>query len=66
MNDEKPLIWTSKGNVPIEDLVYTYHWLESAEGTTFIEEYHLNGELVKSNSNSFLKKGIDLFPEQAE
>lgn len=66
MSNEIPLIWTSKGNLPIADLAYTYYWLDTPDALTFVEEYRLGEELVKSNSHSFLKKGLELFPEQGE
>ena len=42
MQDE-PLIYTSKGNLPI----------------AFVEEYSLNGEIVKKSAHARLKKGLD-------
>lgn len=66
MSDETPLIWTSKGNIPIADLDYKYYWLDTPDAYTFVEEYRLGDELVKSNSNSMLKRGVELFPEQPE
>ena len=60
--EETPLIWTSKGNLPIADLIYTYYWMDSPEALTFVEEYRLGDEIVKGNSHSYLKKGLEVFP----
>lgn len=58
MNDE-PLIYTSKGNLPISLLQYSHRWDEDEVAITFIEEYHLEGELVKRNAHARLKQGLD-------
>lgn len=66
MENDIPLIWTSKGNLPIADLRYEYFWEDSPEALKFTESYFLGDELVKSSSHLYLKNGLDVFGEQAE
>jgi hypothetical protein len=50
--NETPLIWTSKGNVPIESLRYEQGWREEAD--FFVHEqcwYDASGELVKRDAH---------------
>jgi hypothetical protein len=58
MTDE-PLVYTTKGNLPISSLEYKHEWIEDDVAITFTEEYRLNGELVKRSAHSRLKKGLD-------
>lgn len=57
--DDEPLIYTSKGNLPISSLTYKHEWFEDDVAITFAEEYRLDGELVKRSAHSRLKKGLD-------
>lgn len=59
MQTDVPLIHTTKGNLPIDDLEYTHYWLEDDAAITFVEEYRLAGEIVKRNAHARLKKGMD-------
>jgi hypothetical protein len=56
---EEPLVHTTKGNVPLSKLQYRHFWEEDDVATTFIEEYWLEGELVRRNAHSRLKRGLD-------
>lgn len=56
---DEPLIYTSKGNLPISSLVYTHRWEEDDVAISFIEEYRLDGEVVKRNSHARLKQGLE-------
>jgi hypothetical protein len=58
-NDE-PLIYTTKGNLPVASLEYRHQWTEDDVAITFIEEYLLDGEVVKRNSHARLKKGLEM------
>lgn len=58
MPDDTPLIWTTKGNLPIAALVYHHSWTETPDEISFVEEYKLDGEVVKRNVHIFLKKGL--------
>lgn len=57
---DEPLIYTSKGNLPIASLDYKHEWSEDDDAITFTEEYRLNGELVKRSTHARLKKGLDM------
>ena len=46
-----PLIWTSKGNIPIEGLEYLTEWNDLEDQVQFIETYKLDGEIVKRKVN---------------
>ena len=51
MSQEKPLIWTSKGNLPVEDLQYSAHWEVTNEYIKFSEKWKLGDEVVKENAH---------------
>lgn len=59
-----PLIYTSKGNLPIKDLVYTHFWHEDENSVVLVEEYRLGEEVVKRNAHHKLKRGVDAAVEQ--
>lgn len=61
---EKPLIYTTKGNLFVEDLVYKHEWQEDANTITFVEEYYLGDELVRRNVHARLKKGLPFLLKQ--
>ncbi len=44
-----PLIWTTKGNVPVEALTYIPRWTVTVEQVEFVEEFYLGAELVRRN-----------------
>lgn len=46
---EEPLIWTTKGNVPVASLEYATRWEFSANNIKFVETYKSDGEVVKEN-----------------
>lgn len=57
MNDQ-PLIYTSKGNLPIADLSYSTEWQDSQDATVFVEEYRLGDEVVKRSAHALSKHGV--------
>lgn len=57
--EEIPMIWTSKGNLPIEILKHITKWEEEEGFIKFTESYFLDGEIVKSSSHIYVKQGID-------
>ena len=58
MNDEVPLIWTIKGNLPVDSLKYEHSW-EHGEGfIKFSERYLLDGEIVKESAHVYSKFGV--------
>ena len=44
-----PLIWTSKGNLPVADLRYVPLWTITEDRIEFVEEYYLGDEVVRRN-----------------
>lgn len=56
---DEPLIFTKLGNLPVASLKYRHEWIEDEVAITFVEEYSLNGEVVKRSAHSRLKKGLD-------
>jgi hypothetical protein len=64
-NVEEPLIYTSKGNLPIANLQYRQGWFESESEISFVEEYWLGEEIVKRSVHTKLKRGLDSTIEQA-
>lgn len=63
MTMDEPLIFTKLGNLPVADLTYRPEWIEDAVAITFVEEYLLNGEVVKRNAHSRLKQGLQMAVE---
>jgi len=63
---EEPLIYTTRGNMPISGLTYRHEWQEDDNAIVFIEQYYLGDELVKSSSHVKIKKGLDLLNETSE
>lgn len=59
-----PLIWTSKGNIPIKGLEYLTEWQDMEDQVRFIETYKLNDEVVKRSVHVMIKEGLALFQEQ--
>lgn len=58
---ETPLIYTSKGNLPIDLLTYKYWWVDGEEQTEFHEQYLLGSEIVKENAHIMKRKlGVSL------
>ncbi len=62
----EPLIWTSKGNIPIEGLEYLTEWQDMEDQVRFIETYKLNDEVVKRSVHVMIKEGLSLFQEQGK
>lgn len=55
---DEPLIWTSKGNLPIASLTYRQQWTINEDEIIFAEEYLLGDELVKRSAHVYKKKGV--------
>jgi len=56
--NEKPLIWTIKGNLPTESLTYETSWELREDYIKFSERYLLDGEIVKESAHVYSKKGV--------
>ncbi len=56
---EKPLIWTAKGNLPIEELTYQTAWDVQENYIKFVERYlDASGEVVKESAHVYDKLGL--------
>lgn len=58
MNDI-PLIWTSKGNLPVSDLNEQVHWIDKEDETTCVHEFWLGEECVKRAVHIYKRKGLE-------
>ena len=58
--NETPLIWTSKGNVPIDSLRYEHEWREDDQYIFFLERWFDGEELVKNNTHGYVKQGVTM------
>lgn len=62
----EPLVYTTKGNLPISELEYFHAWEDNEDMTKFIQGYKLDGEVVKQEAHIRIKKGQSLEAELAE
>ena len=62
----EPLIYTSKGNVPVDSLTYKKDWKVDENFVTFREFwYDTDGNLVKNNVHMFALQGLVMGGAQA-
>lgn len=61
-----PLIYTTKGNLPVSELVQSVEWQEDDSAIRLIDTYKLGDEVVKQSIHVKLKQGLSMFPEQAD
>ena len=61
----EPLIWTSKGNLPVDTLKHAVEWRVTSEQIVFIESYTLDGEVVKQSSHIHILTGAQAIGEAA-
>lgn len=62
---EKPLIYTSKGNLPVDDLELKVEWEFSTGHIACKEIYLLDGEIVKQGAHVYqLPEGTELYIKQ--
>lgn len=54
---DTPLIFTTKGNLPIDSLEYSHKWEDLETCIKFSETYTLDGEVVKQSAHVLLKQG---------
>lgn len=47
----EPLIFTTKGNLPVASLRHEVEWRITAENVVFIERYFLADEVVKESTH---------------
>ena len=47
------LIYTSIGNLPVQDLVFHHNWVITGEEICFQEAYTYNGKMVKQGAHIY-------------
>jgi hypothetical protein len=58
MDINTPHVWTSKGHVPEESLVFEPIWEDTPEYVKLRLVYKLDGEIVKESAHVLSKRGI--------
>lgn len=53
-----PLVFTTKGNLPLADLEHFTEWRVTPEQILFTEGYKLNGEVVKQSNHIYIPSGV--------
>jgi len=57
--EDVPLIFTTRGNVPISELEYQTRWEDTPDYTKFVERYVASdGEVVKESAHVYDRKGV--------
>ena len=51
----EPLIFTSRGNLPVADLKYEVFWHEYPETIKMVERYSLADEVVRESAHVYVK-----------
>lgn len=59
----EPLLWTSKGNIPLADLKHEVEWRVSPEQIVFIERYYQGDEIVKESAHIKILQGAAMSGE---
>jgi hypothetical protein len=54
----EPLIYTSRGNLPVASLVYGTRWDDMPDYIKFVETYALDGEVVRESAHVYSKRGL--------
>lgn len=57
---DTPLIYTAKGNLPIDSLEYSTTWEDNESYTKLIETYKLEGEVVRESVHILTRKNLSL------
>ena len=63
---DEPLIYTSKGNLPITSLEYSHKWEDEETYIKFTETYTLDSEIVKQAVHVIMKTGQQSNIEQEQ
>lgn len=56
--DAEPLIYTSRGNLPVASLQYVTRWEDAPDYIKFVEIYTLDGEIVRESAHVYSKRGL--------
>jgi len=59
-NEDEPLIWTSRGNLPVSSLKYEVFWdAQYPHYMKFVERYTAeDGEVVKESAHAYSFSGV--------
>lgn len=63
--DPRPMIWTAKGNLPIDIMEYRTEWIDTPTKVTMVEIYEHRGEVVRRSVHVYDRVGLQLGAEQA-
>lgn len=63
--DDKPLIWTTHGNLLASSLVHDVQWDDTELYVKCTQSYYLGGELVRQDAHVLAKKGQHAAGQQA-
>ncbi len=56
---DTPLIWTTRGNLPVSDLTYATRWEDTPDYIKFVETYTAaDGVVVKESAHVYAKRGM--------
>jgi hypothetical protein len=59
MNMDVPLVWTSKGNLPVDELQHEVEWEVKDDYIKLSERYKLaSGEIVKESAHVYSRMGV--------
>jgi hypothetical protein len=65
-NTEIPLIYTSRGNLPIASLTRNVRWENTEDYVKFVETYTFEDEVVIENANVLAKRLPTMAAQQFE
>jgi len=66
MSVDEPLIYTARGNLPIDSLQYETRWEDTPDYIKFVEVYRLDGEVVRESAHVYSKRGLLAEPAAAQ
>jgi hypothetical protein len=52
------LIWTTKGNIPVDELKHEAEWDVQKDYIKFVERYRLGDEIVKESAHVYSRFGV--------
>jgi len=71
-----PMIWTTKGNLPISELEYRSGWQDQTgkpavlrdnpTAVVFWEEHWHQGQMVRRSAHVIMRDGVDAFTETGQ
>ena len=57
---DTPLVWTTRGNVPVAATEERVVWTDNAEETICAHEHWMDGECVKRSVHIYKRKGLEV------